>query len=278
MNYEEFVESRRKYLGASDAPIIMGVSPWRTPYDLWLDKLNLAEDRADTFSMKRGRDLEPEARAAYTIHTGTYVEPKMVIHKKIPYMMANFDGVSEDETITVEIKCPGKDDHDLAKSGVIPEKYYPQLQHQLEVIGHNRLHYFSYRDGDVALIEVERDNHYITDLLQKEKEFWDYVKTTTAPPLDDRDYVEHLEDEWVTLSSEWSQIYEDMTKLKEKEKVLREELIRLAANKNSRGGGIRLQKVMRKGAYDMKAIQLVVDVDIENFRKESSESWRISTC
>ena len=275
---EAWLEDRRKYIGASDAPIIMGVSPWRTPYDLWLDKLGLSEDQPDNFAMKRGREMEPIARDAYTVMTGIVCEPRKIVHKTIPYMMANFDGIADDESITVEIKCPGREDHELAKDGVIPEKYLPQLQHQLEVIGHNRLHYFSYRDGDGVLIEVTKDEEFISELLAKEKEFWDYVQSATAPPLDERDYVERLDEEWKSLSSEWSQVNEEMKALKAKEKMLRDTMISMADNKNCQGNGVRLQKVVRKGAYDMKQIQLMVDVDLENFRKETTETWRVSSC
>ena len=36
---EEWLEFRRSRIGASDAPIIMGVSPWKTHYKLWVEKI-----------------------------------------------------------------------------------------------------------------------------------------------------------------------------------------------------------------------------------------------
>ena len=54
-------------------------------------------------------------------------------------MRASLDGISMDQEI-LEIKCPYKpnrldSDHQKTKEGKIPEKYWPQLQHQLEVFG-----------------------------------------------------------------------------------------------------------------------------------------------
>ena len=152
--YKEFVQARKNYIGASDAAAIMGVSPWTSIYQLWEDKLGLAPDRPDNYAMKRGRELEPVAREAYTLFTGNVVAPKQVFHAEIRFMMANFDGLSQDLSVAVEIKCPGEKDHGLAKEGLVPEKYLPQLQHQLAVIGLDELDYFSYKDGDTALIKV----------------------------------------------------------------------------------------------------------------------------
>ena len=35
----EWLENRKNHIGASDAPVVMGVSPWDTPYKLWENKL-----------------------------------------------------------------------------------------------------------------------------------------------------------------------------------------------------------------------------------------------
>jgi len=278
MNYEEFVKSRKNFLGASDAPVVMGVSPWRTPYQLWEDKLGLAPDAPDNYAMQRGRELEPVAREAYILETGNIVEPKMVNHPKINYMMANFDGITEDLQCAVEIKCPGEKDHLLAKEGIVPEKYYPQLQHQLAVIGVNQLHYFSYRDGDTALIEVGRDESYIKRLVAEERKFWKYVENLTPPPLTDRDYQQRDDNAWANTATEWAKVSAELEAVKEREKVLRETLIQLADNKNSIGQGVRVQRVVRKGVVDYKSIPELEGIDVEKYRKEPIESWRLAAC
>ena len=60
----EWHEHRRKYRNASETPVVLGVSPWLTPYQLWQQKLGLIEPEV-TPAMLRGTQLEPAARAAY---------------------------------------------------------------------------------------------------------------------------------------------------------------------------------------------------------------------
>lgn len=277
MEYSEFVKARKSYLGASDAPIVMGVSPWRSPYKLWEDKLGLAPDQEDNYAMQRGRELEPIAREAYQLYTGNIVEPEQVFHPSISFMMANLDGFSQDKTVAVEIKCPGEKDHALAKQGLVPEKYKPQLQHQLEVIGLDHIHYFSYRDGDTALIEVKRDDNYIKKLCVEEKKFWKCVEELNPPPLTDKDYDPRHDTAWMSAASEWININKELQQLKDKEKECRELLIELANNKNTIGQGVKLQRILRKGSIDYKAVLELKDVDLEKYRKDTVQSWRVST-
>ncbi len=52
----EWLELRKNKIGASDAPIIMKVSPWKTPYRLWEEKLGLTECVSNQ-AMKRTRSF-----------------------------------------------------------------------------------------------------------------------------------------------------------------------------------------------------------------------------
>lgn len=48
---------RRKTIGASDAPIILGVSPWSSPHELWLEKTGL-DMSSDTQRTRLGNYLQ----------------------------------------------------------------------------------------------------------------------------------------------------------------------------------------------------------------------------
>ena len=166
---KEWLESRKNYLGASDAPVVMGVSPYRTRLQLWREKLGLGDEQKVNQSMRRGKDLEPVAMKAYEKESGNIMSvdgaDTIVYHPTYKFMRASLDGLSIDKSIAVELKCPGEEDHEIAKSGKIPEHYYPQVQQELECLNHNALHYFSYyvarnEFGDVkyvdtALVEVK---------------------------------------------------------------------------------------------------------------------------
>ena len=71
-----------------------------------------------------GWTWEGEARLLFTIESGNHVEPKVVISKEFSWMMASLDGVSENGTVAIEIKCPGLEDHDKAVNGRVPENMF----------------------------------------------------------------------------------------------------------------------------------------------------------
>ncbi len=172
-NTAEWFKIRNSHIGASDAPIILGLSPWKTPAQLWKEKLELVPCPPMNSSMQRGRDMEGTAKLAFENMMDIEVTPKVLFHPVIKYMMASLDGISSDGKIYVEIKCPNKKDHELAKNGMVPEKYMPQLQHQMEVCGLNSGYYFSFDGHQGVLVKVYRDQKMINLILSKEKEFHD---------------------------------------------------------------------------------------------------------
>lgn len=57
---EEQKIKRQKFIGSSDVAAILGLDPFKTQYDLWLEKTNkLHSDNKDSTAMKRGNYLEP---------------------------------------------------------------------------------------------------------------------------------------------------------------------------------------------------------------------------
>jgi putative phage-type endonuclease len=177
---EEWLSWRRQGLGASDAPVIMGMSPWQKAPDLLRLKTGQTEERPANDAMQRGKRLEPMARLAYVQHTGVEVEPVCVQSCEHPWMRASLDGLSADGRHVVEIKCPGEKDHRLAASGSVPEKYFPQLQHILAVTGLAEIYYWSFRFDHTVLLKVDRDEAFIANLLEKEVAFWTRVCATAA--------------------------------------------------------------------------------------------------
>jgi len=176
----DWLSWRREGIGASDAPVVMGLSPWQKAGELLLLKTGQQAERPANDAMERGKRLEPLARLAYVKHTGMAVEPVCVQSREHPWMRASLDGLSPDSCRVVEIKCPGEKDHRLAASGSVPEKYYPQLQHILAVTGLAEIHYWSFRFDHTVLLKVDRDEAFIADLVEKEAAFWTGVCAVTA--------------------------------------------------------------------------------------------------
>ncbi len=186
---EDWYEWRRKGIGASDAPIIMGVSPYKTPYQLWEDKTGRRTEEESNWATRRGNENEPRARAHYEFIRGVDAPPRVCEHYQLRWLRASLDGYYEidQQKVVIEIKCPGKAEHEGAKEGKVPAKYYPQCQHQLMVTGADRVDYISY-NVDIAIVEVYPDREYISNYLQKALAFWQLVQTDTPPPFVDRDF------------------------------------------------------------------------------------------
>lgn len=178
----EWLSWRREGIGASDAPVIMGQSPWQKASHLLSIKTGQIEERPANGAMQRGKTLEPLARQAYVRHTGIEVEPVCVQSLAHAWMRASLDGLSADGRRVVEIKCPGEKDHLLADSGLVPEKYYAQLQHILAVTGLPEIHYWSFRFGRPVLLSVNRDDSFVAALIVKESEFWSQVCAFSNKP------------------------------------------------------------------------------------------------
>jgi len=184
LNFEqstaEWLSWRRGGIGASDAPVVMGLSPWQKEGELLLLKTGQKVERPANDAMQRGKRLEPVARLAYVKHTGIGVEPMCVQSREHDWLRASLDGLSPDGQHVVEIKCPGEKDHSLASSGRVPDKYYPQLQHILAVTGLGEIYYWSFRFGHTVLLKVDRDDAFIAALLEKEIAFWAKVCGSSA--------------------------------------------------------------------------------------------------
>ncbi len=275
---DEWLAMRRTMIGASDAPVIMGVSPWSTKHKLWQEKLQLIEPRKATKAMRDGINGEDEARVSFINETGIIMAPDVIFHKGNHFMMASLDGISPDGKSIVEIKRPGQADHEVAKSGQVPEKYFPQLQHQLEVCELEMTYYYSYRNAkDVKLLKVYRDDKYIKRMKDEEEEFWNCMNEFIAPKLTERDYEEKDDDIWNASATQWMEVTCEIQVLEKREKELRELLISQSQNKNSKGGGVRVSKIVRKGSIEYSTIPELALVNLENYRKSPIETWRIST-
>jgi len=271
---QEWITFRKTKIGASEAPAIMEVSPWKTPYQLWLEKLDLIPNTFKSSAMERGLQMENEARVQFCLLTGHDVKPEVRIHPKIDYMIASLDGITSDGKYAVEIKCPGPKDHGIAAEGVIPDKYYPQLQHQLEVCGLDMIYYFSFDTHSNFLIKVERDDKYIKNMLNKEREFWDCVQSFVAPKCKN-DAIMRNDDIWAATANRWKAIRTQLEGLESQECEARNALVAMANNYTTAGAGIRVSKVSKKGAIDYSRVPELKGVNLEAYRKENIDSWRI---
>jgi putative phage-type endonuclease len=78
----EWLAKRRTGISGTDVSAILGINPWASPLDVWLDKRGQAEPREQSMAMKLGNLLEPVVATLYTDETGVeLVDPGFLRHK-----------------------------------------------------------------------------------------------------------------------------------------------------------------------------------------------------
>jgi len=119
-------------------------------------------------AMRRGSELEPEARQFYTMLTRNPVEESGLIYlNELKRIGASVDGLVDVEGL-VEIKCPSLTVHvDYLLDGVMPAQYVKQVQGQMWVTGRKWCDFLSYNPDSHKmgfLFHVERDDVIIKSI------------------------------------------------------------------------------------------------------------------
>ena len=191
MARSEWLGIRRRGIGSSDAAAAVGLCPYKSPLELWMEKTGRAAQNADpdtTDPRYWGTRLEPLVASAYMERTGNKVRRVNAVlqHPTFPYMLANIDReiVGTTGAQVLECKTAGEFGSRLWKDGV-PEHVQLQVQHQLAVTGREA--------ADVAVLlcgqrlethRIRRDEDVIARLIVLETQFWRCVETDTPPPVD----------------------------------------------------------------------------------------------
>lgn len=188
-----FREERRKYIGGSDAPAVLGLSPWRTPYDVWEDKITPpTEERLFATDEKRkrfarGKRFEPMILDMLADEQGlTLVERnRRLTHPDHPFLACELDAETSDgrnvEAKSVSAFAAGEWGEE--GSDQIPLHYAVQTLHGL-MITRRRECIVAALIGtdDLRVFRVQRDHDLEATLLSREVEFWQMVQSLTPPP------------------------------------------------------------------------------------------------
>lgn len=269
-NTPDWLEFRRYKIGASDAPIIMGVSPYKTVKQLYNEKITGVNSQVYHAGMQRGHELEPQALSLLNERYKSMLIP-MVIQSDInPFLIASLDGLDEFLEMAVEIKCPNASDHELAKLGNIPPKYYPQLQHQLMVSGLKQMIYASFRDYDLVTVVVPADREYQQELLEREKIFYGSLCKQQLDEIFEPKLVENqgIDALFLELQDVRAEIKKLIGPLQEREDALKQAIIALANNNSLSTRTCNVIKRIRS-TYDYKTMAKDYNCDLTVYKKES---------
>lgn len=183
-NRAEWIAERRKGIGGSDVAAILGLSPWKTPLAVYLDKRGEGDETPDNEPMLWGRVLEPVIRQQYAERTGRIVRvPEGILtHQHYQFMRANLDGVTDDCRV-VEIKTArGGNDWGEPGTDEIPVPYLLQVQHYMAVTGFEVADVAVLIGGsDFRLYEVPADVELQEMMIAGESDFWQRVVEGRPP-------------------------------------------------------------------------------------------------
>lgn len=186
---EQWLAERRKGIGGSDIATLLGINPYQSEYELWLDKTGRPTDDQRTGAMQRGIWLEPRLAEIFSERTGLAVRRcGLVKHRADGRLRATPDRLAEDGGC-VEIKSMGT----YAKvrtewrHGGIAKAAYAQAQYQLLVTGRPHAWLVAYEIDQEPIVRgpVERDDLLIPRMRTLVESWWaEHVTADVAPPVD----------------------------------------------------------------------------------------------
>ncbi len=180
----EWHAERMLGIGGSDAPAVLGISRYKTPFELFEEKLGRREPENENWEMARGKALEPLLRQHYADTTGRAVmlPHGAMRHAKYPFITYNPDGLTDDGRLQ-EFKTAGFG-HGWGEEGSdeIPHEYLVQVQQGMAVTGCPVTDVsVSIGGGRPKYFEVLADIELQDMIIEANIKFWECVQTGTPP-------------------------------------------------------------------------------------------------
>jgi putative phage-type endonuclease len=267
---------RAQYRNASETAIVMGISPWQTPYQLWLQKTGRIRPEVNA-AMARGTELEPQARLAYEVLTGEIMQPLVLVDG---LYSASLDGLTLDGRLILEIKCPFRGRASslwrAVEAGEVPDYYQAQIQHQLMVSGAETAHLYVFDGTEGLLQHVPRIAHYPDQIQAAWEAFWPSLANDTPPPLTERDKVMREDETWQAAASAYLAIKAESEAVTERLDAAKATLVNLARHPSESGSGVTVTRFWKQGNVDYKRVPELQGVNLDPYRGKAREEVRVS--
>ena len=187
-NQDKWLQLRLNSIGGSEAASILGLNPWKSEYQLWLEKTGQSQpdDISDNEYVHFGTILEQVVADEFCRREGKKVRRCGLFRSnQYPFMTASFDRLIVGEEAGLECKTSNAYKGKEWDSGEIPDAYYVQCQHYMLVSGLPRWYIACLVGGNhfVSWL-VERDEEGIKALADAEVEFWEKVQKGIMPEMD----------------------------------------------------------------------------------------------
>jgi len=281
-NETDWLAERRKGIGASDAPVILGLVPSKSPYALYAEKVGEigAENLSEIERIKWGHRFQVPIGNGFAEDVGRSVihwAPfTIAVHIEHDWMRCTPDAeqISKQHDYKhglLEIKLASSFLRDEWEDEA-PLTCQVQLQHQLAVVGAEWGTVCAVVGGnELRWFDMERNDSFIEAMIDEEGRFWDRVMRKNPPPIDESVATSkalqrlHPQDSGDTIefpaeADEWDQTLRDakaQIKELEADKVACENSLKAALGDATYGlllnGGCYSWRTQYRKAYDVMA-------------------------
>jgi len=186
-----FLAERLTGIGGSDAAAVLGFNPYKTPFQVYLEKRGEAEpeDLSNKAAVEWGNRLEDVVAAAYAEKTGTVVRRVNTLLRsdQHPFAIAHLDRRIVGVKKGLEVKTAGTwvaqtDAWGEPGTDQVPEPYIAQVQHYMAVTDYVEFDLAVLIGGqDFRIYTIPRDEEFIAGMMAAEAEFWAAVQSGNPP-------------------------------------------------------------------------------------------------
>jgi putative phage-type endonuclease len=190
-----FLTERQKGIGGSDIAAICGMDPYRSAFDIYLDKTRPVDlSGPENIHMLRGILLEDLGADLYSEASGHKVRRMAQrAHKDYPWAVVNADrqilAGGDRGTGALEIKSPMAYTFSNIISYGMKDAYTLQLQWALFVTGYDWGEFcainLEHGAGPIIYFPVERDDVLINEMHVRAERFWHLHVEAGTPPTPD---------------------------------------------------------------------------------------------
>lgn len=283
-NSEEWHAFRKNHIGASEAPIILGVSPYKTPFGLLQEKFGAKQSVVSDYILKKGHEMEDKARHLFELALEQKITPLVARSTKWPFLTASLDGITEAGTIW-EHKLVGSEDFLKIKAGQCPEKFFPQLQHQMLVTGAKlailAASYDPPEGYQYGSLSVASDIEYqVNVLLPAVTHFWEAMNGRAEIEPGEKDCVDFSENaELAAIIAKYAEVNGRADAASAEAKILLDQIFKIVP---ARGicNGVKITKSTGKDKtvidYERMVFDLKIDTTAWQTKKKGNTTRRIT--
>lgn len=183
-----WLEKRKHYITGTDAAKLLGLSPFGSIFDVWLDKTGQAPEFAQSAAMRAGTAFESAILKMYAEDTDAKLEHvdgyNLITCDKYPRLGASLDGWNHTLGCPVDAKNIRWKDEKWGDAWTddFPDYYKTQLQVQMMVTGAKFAQLAVMFSGqDFNIYTMEYDEELAQQILDASDAFWPYVESGEMP-------------------------------------------------------------------------------------------------